>query len=191
MVPRTRRLSSSSLSLLSSSPTRFFVSCRIVFPEPARRAVTSSCSSIYIVPRASLAASLSPVLYSGSTYFFRDQSPCLSRTSFVAIPPPPPSPPSPTSARLPLQFCSARCFVLPARPLARSSPLAPTLSRIYVRYSGCYKLCHFIGEKHGEKACTSGWRTSVSAARPRSCFYYTGCVDPPSSVADSAYLSDF
>lgn len=85
--------------------------------------------------------------------FFRDRSPCLSRTTFVA---PSLFSPSPTSARLPLRLCSARCFVLPARPLARSSPLAPTLFRIYVRYSGCYKLCHFIGEKHSEKACTFG-----------------------------------
>lgn len=125
----------------------------------------------------SLFLSLTCSLFRFNVFFSRSQSPCLSPTTFVTI-----LSPSPTSARLPLRFCSAHCFVLPARPLARSSPLAPTLSRIYVRYSGCYKLCHFIDEKHGEKACSLGRGTSVNGELDYE-DVFTGYVNDPDNVS--------
>lgn len=153
IIPRTR-VDCPPLVVVVVVVEEFLLSFPNCFSPRYQRVGSFLLFSIYINRALASPPSLSPVLYSGSTYFFsRSVSPCLSRTTFVA---PSLFSPSPTSARLPLRLCSARCFVLPARPLARSSPLAPTLFRIYVRYSGCYKLCHFIGEKHSEKACTSG-----------------------------------
>lgn len=104
---------------------RYYCRCRQGFSFPPElfspslcRGDFSSCSSIYIVPRASLVASLSPVLYSGSTYFFRDQSLCLSRTTFVAILPFSDicSSPSTVLFRTLLRFtCSATRPIVPSR----------------------------------------------------------------------------
>lgn len=122
---------------------------------------------------ASVLVSLTCSLFRYNVFFFRDRYRCLSRTTFVAILPFSAICSSPSTGlfRTLLRFtCS--------RPLARSPPLSlRPFPGIYVRYSGCYKLCPFIDEKHRESMFVRMENIGQSAADFENVF--TGYVNFP------------
>lgn len=86
--------------------------------------IAFSYSSGNIVPCACLRVSLTCSLFRYNVFFFRDRYRCLSRTTFVAILPFSAICSSPSTSR----FRTLLRFTC-SRPLARSPPLTPTLSR--------------------------------------------------------------
>lgn len=155
-----------------------FIILSLIIPRPPITSVSLSKSfvpshSFLLLPRATLchvlaSVSLSPVLYSGITYFFffRDRYRGLSRTTFVSH--------SPLLHHLLvslLRVCSARCFVLPARGHSpdRPSHSDPFPGSTFGTVAATSSV--ILSTKNTEGACLSGWRTVVSRHWLRKCFH--------------------
>lgn len=130
--------------------------------NPSFLPIAFSYSPGNIVPCACVRVSLTCSLFRYNVFFFRDRHRALTRTTFVSH--------SPLLHHLLVslyEFCSARCFVLPARG---HSPDRPSLSDPFPGSTfGTVAATSsvILSTKNIERACLSGWRTLVNP-RPTS-----------------------